>query len=154
MRHRYALFLTWLAATVVATSIGVFATYEVGGVIRGAGPLGRTVEVTTAPQAEDQEPESTSPARRTFTYPPATLTVECVGRLVTILDLTVETGWEVTEREDGPDEDVDVSLEKGDGELDVEVYCNEGIPRPVIEYEEPTDGQEGDDDDDDDDSDE
>jgi hypothetical protein len=128
------LFLTWLLAVVLASAVGFFAIGLVGAVLRDRGPLGVVPEQVSGNWPV--EPGNVVIADR-FGYGAGELTVECLGAAATLVDVRPATGWLVIDAEAGPDEDVDVSFrrgpEAGAEQFDVEVYCNEGRPRAVLD---------------------
>lgn len=131
MRPRLVLVGTWLLAVVVASAIGFFAIGEVGAVLRDRGPIGVVPgELATAPVSAGPD---TPAVQERFTYDAGTLTVECRGASAVLLAFTPATGWEVTDPELGPDEDVDLVFRRGIEAFPVDVYCNEGRPRAVLE---------------------
>lgn len=132
MRQRVVLAATWLFATVVATAVGFTATTTVGDVLRGTGPLGPAY---VAENTDSAPPTSTAQAptvRRTFVYPAVELVVECTDRAARMIRTSPAQGWTFLDQDDGPDEDVHVTVTQGDARTIVEVYCNEGEPRPVV----------------------
>jgi hypothetical protein len=128
MRQRVLLALTWVVATAAATGVGLAATRTVGDVIRGTGPVGPTYEspAVVRPTTTDR------PVRATVEHEAVTLVVECTGRAAVLLSVAPAPGWRLQEREDGPDEDVDVLLTRDDVAAGIEVYCNQGRPRAVF----------------------
>jgi hypothetical protein len=131
MRPQLVLVMTWVLAVIVASAIGFFAVGLVGDVLRDRGPLGVAPGQLPGPHTVPQPDHP--PMRDRFTYPAGALTVQCTGASAVLLDSAAAPGWEVTEAEPGPDEDVDVTFRRGDEVLSIEVYCNEGQPRAVLE---------------------
>lgn len=131
MRPQLVLVMTWLLAVVVASAIGFFAIGVVGDVLRDRGPIG------VAPGELHGQPAAASPERppvqETFTYAAGTLTVECRGASAVLVAYTPSAGWEITDPEWGPDEDVDLTFRRGGEVFYIDVYCNEGRPRAVLE---------------------
>jgi hypothetical protein len=132
VRHRLAYGLTWLAATALATTIGLAATAAVGDVIRGTGPLG--ADVRSVPTTVPDGGPAPDVVRETFTLPEITLTGQCTGRTAELLAVEAGPGWTVTDEERGPDEDVDVVVTDGVRTTEVEIYCNQGRPQPVQDH--------------------
>lgn len=131
MRPQLVLVMTWLLAVVVASAIGFFAIGVVGDVLRDRGPLG------VAPGELPGQPAAASPerppVRATFTYAAGTVTVDCRGASAVLVAYAPSAGWEITDPESGPDEDVDLTF-RHDGEIfRIDVYCNEGQPRAVLD---------------------
>lgn len=131
MRPQLVLVMTWLVAVAVATGIGFFAIGVVGNVVRDRGPIGLAPGELRPPTLDTTAP---GPAvRETFTYEQGALTAECTGSSAVLLEYTAAAGWTVVDPETGPDEDVDVTFVRGPDRVEVEVYCNEGRPRAVLE---------------------
>lgn len=124
--------MTWLAAVVLATIVGFTAINTVGNVLQGTGPLGADIGAPVA--ADDAAEEQVAPTvRRTLGYAAVDLVVECTGRVADLVSADPRPEWTMVEIEGGPDEDVDVELTSGDAVTSIEVYCNEGEPRPVVD---------------------
>lgn len=136
MRQRAVLVVTWLVATAVATTVGIVATQMVGDVIRGSGPLGRAYDTDAA--AVTPTPESRPPIRKKLTFAAVELVVECRGRVAQLVRTEPAEGWSLDLEESGPDEDVDVVLSRGGASSIVEVYCNNGVPRAVLDKPAPS----------------
>lgn len=133
MRPRVVYVLTWAVATAAATGIGFVATTTVGDVLRGTGPLGPDFRAAP-PFASEVAEASVFPLVATFTFEQGTLTARCTGSTAQLVDVRPAPGWTLTDSEPGPDEDIDVDLAgAGSGYVvHIEVYCNEGEPRPVV----------------------
>jgi hypothetical protein len=128
MRQRVLLALTWVIATAAATGVGLAATQTVGDVIRGTGPVGPTYE----PPAVHRPTTTDSPVRAIVEHVAVRLEVQCTGRTAVLLTVAPAPGWRLQERENGPDEDVDVLLTRDDVAASIEIYCNQGRPRAVF----------------------
>ncbi len=132
MRPRVALVLTWLLAVVMATGVAFAATGLVGDVLRGQGPLGADVELGPGPASGPTSSNAGPPVTRTFRTRAGVLVATCRGATATLDKVRGRGGWRLDSVEDGPDEDVDASLQRGRREFVVEIYCNEGAPVPVL----------------------
>lgn len=130
MSPRLVLFLTWLLAVLLASAIGFFAIGLVGAVLRDRGPLG--VVPHEIGGQHSAEAGSVLVSER-FRYDEGELTVECRGMSAVLVAAVPAPGWTLVNPEFGPDEDVDATFVRGGVRLAVEVYCNEGRPRPVLD---------------------
>lgn len=131
MRPPLVLVMIWLLAVVVASAVGFFAVGLVGDVLRDRGPIGVSPGELGAPPANALP--APAPMLETFSYEAGTLTVRCTGASAVLLDSAAAPGWDLTDLETGPDEDVDLIFRRDGQRFDVEVYCNEGRPRAVLE---------------------
>ncbi|MGH3835472.1 MAG: hypothetical protein ACRDSF_07180 [Pseudonocardiaceae bacterium] len=131
VRQRIISVLTWIAVTILATGIGFVAISTVGDVLRGSGPLGEDFSIARQPQ--DVSPEPEPPRQSTYRHPLATLTTQCVGRTATVLNWQPAPGASVVSTDLGPDEDIHLDLDTNGTVVRIEVYCNRGEPRLVIE---------------------
>jgi len=123
--------LTWLAAVVVATSLGLLAVSVVGDAVRGRGPLGD--EVTAG--ARDAGTPTPGPAastelvRRDLTQDYGTFSVACDGPYARGEGAEPGAGgWRVVRFEPGPDDDVEAVFASATELVEVEVFCNRGRP--------------------------
>lgn len=131
VRQRFLSVLTWIAVTILATGIGFLATSTVGDVLRGSGPLGKDFSI--AEQRHDVSSEPAPPRQSTYSHPSATLTAQCVGRTATVLNSQPAPGATVVSSDLGPDEDVHLDLDTNGRLVRLEIYCNRGEPRLVVE---------------------
>lgn len=131
VRQRIISVLTWIAVTILATGIGFVAISTVGEVLRGSGPLGEAFSV--AQHRHEVSPEPAPARQSTYRHPLATLTTRCVGRTATVLNWQPAPGATVVSTDLGPDEDIHLDLETNGAVVRLEVYCNRGEPRLVIE---------------------
>lgn len=133
-RGRYArLGLAWLVATALAVVVGVVAVTTVGASIRGRGPLGN--EVLRDQQSSAADPSATpTPApdarttSRTLSGGWGEFEVECRGPYATGVAARPAPGWRTISYEPGPDDDVDAVFSSGRRSVELEVFCNRGIP--------------------------
>lgn len=127
--------LTWLAAVVLATGLGLTAVTAVGGAVRDRGPLGRAVTGDDRP-SESASGETPVPdardrvVRRSFTGDYGTFDVACQGPYASGKNATAPSagGWHVVRYEPGPDDDVEVVFESKTEVVVIEVFCNRGRP--------------------------
>jgi hypothetical protein len=120
--------IAWTAVTCLATAIGFLAISTVGEVLRGSGPIGEDFSI-----AEHSAPLPARPVTATLHHPLATLTAHCAGRAATLLGVEPAAGATVLDTDKGPDEDVHIDVTDRVHTLRLEVYCNRGQPRLVIE---------------------
>ena len=121
----------WLGAVAVATGIALAAVGAVGDAARGRGPIGAEV---TPLQDSDPAPEeipSDLPGRtRDIQGEYGTFRVSCEGPYAAGLRVEANkaAGWSVLSYEQGPDDDVDAVFTRPGRSVEVEVYCNQGVP--------------------------
>lgn len=119
----------WLLSVVVATGIALAAIGVVGDAARGRGPLG-----AEPLQDHDRSPEdiaSDAPTRtRDIRGGFGTFTVSCQGAYAVGERVSPDrsAGWRVLSYEPGPDDDVDAVFTRPGRSIEVEVFCNQGIP--------------------------
>ncbi len=131
MRQRIISVVSWIAVTILATGVGFVAISIVGDVLRGSGPLGEDFSV--AQHRYEVSPEPAPPQQSTYHHQLATLTVQCIGRTATVLDWQPAPDATVVSTDLGPDEDIHLDLDTNGTVIRLEVYCNRGEPRLVIE---------------------
>lgn len=131
MRKAALYAVAWLAAVGVATAIGIASVEAVGDAARGRGPLGPVVEprqeinASEVPSVRLQAlPEVTEAVRGEY----GAFVVSCRGPYAIGGRVEPAEGWRAISFERGPDDDVDALFAKGDGSLEVEVFCNRGRP--------------------------
>lgn len=123
----------WFVAAVLAVVIGLVAVSSVGASIRGRGLLGDNEAIRQAelnrdtavsPQPEDEV------TRQEITDEFGGFVVECRGVAAYGLEAKPDTaaGWRVVSFERGPDDDVDAVFANRGRSIDVEVFCNRGVP--------------------------
>ncbi|MDQ4020517.1 MAG: hypothetical protein M3257_02545 [Actinomycetota bacterium] len=135
MRQRIISVVTWIALTILATGVGFVAISTVGDVLRGSGPLGTPLgtDFSIAQHRHDVSPEAAPPLQSTYRHQLATLTVRCLGHTARVLDWQPTPGATVVSTDLGPDEDIHFDLDTNGVVVRLEVYCNRGEPRLVIE---------------------
>jgi hypothetical protein len=124
--------VTWLAAVVLATGLGLLAVSVVGDAARGRGPLG---DVVTGPGGPASTMATSTPVddgresvREHLTDDYGTFTVSCRGPWATGMAATPGQGWRVVRFEPGPDDDVEAVFASEAELVEVEVFCNRGRP--------------------------
>lgn len=128
---RLALAATWLVAVVLATGIGLVAVNSVGDAASGRGPLGPDTLVVGSP-ARPTAPTTPQPGgtevSREFRYEFGTFTVSCNGPFARVLDTAPAKGWRTDSFEPGPDDDVELVFSNTEYVVEIEVFCNRGMP--------------------------
>lgn len=81
-----------------------------------------------------RETPRTSPVTvtRTWSGTPGTVTVACTGATGVLRGASPVDGW-VVERDDHPEEEVEVKFEKGEVEIQVKATCVGGVPKFRVE---------------------
>lgn len=129
--------LAWLIAATLAVTLGLVAVTSVGASIRGRGPLGNEA-IRTAELNDDGVPDPDAPVeRRDIEQEFGTFVVECQGTVASGIDIDTAADWRVISFESGPDDDVDAIFVSGERSIEVEVFCNRGVPT-VAEVERKT----------------
>jgi hypothetical protein len=131
MSQRLLAFLTWAAATALATAIGFVTVTTAGDVLRGTGPLGGDLSFADDPEAA-AEP-TTPPTARTFTHPLAEVRARCHGRSASLSRIDLARGSQLRDKDLGPDEDVHIVVLRRGVVSRLEVYCNHGQPRFFVD---------------------
>jgi hypothetical protein len=122
---------TWLAAVGVATGIGIASVEAVGDAARGRGPLGPAVEPRQragAAPPPGSELEGLPNVTEVLHGEYGAFEVTCRGPYALGESVEPADGWRAISFEPGPDDDVDALFARGDGSLEVEVFCNRGRP--------------------------
>lgn len=120
---------TWVAALVLATGLGVLAVRQVGDAVRGRGPLGPEVIRVEAPGAAPATPApGIDEVRRDLTHEFGTFTVLCQGPFASGVGADPAPGWQVVRFEPGPDDDVEVVFASAKELVELEAFCNRGVP--------------------------
>lgn len=122
--------VTWLAALVVATGAGVVAISQVGDGVRDSGPLGTEVMRVEAPTpAPTLRPRpGIAEVRQDLTGDFGAFTVLCQGPVASGIGASPNPGWSVIRFEPGPDDDVEVVFANAEEFVELEAFCNRGIP--------------------------
>lgn len=121
--------VAWLLVTVLGVVGGTAAVLAVGDTLRDRGPVGEPVP---ADAREGQlEPAPGAEVRRELvTEEFGTFVVECRGVAAYGVEARPDeaAGWRTVSFEPGPDDDVDAVFSNGSRSVDLEVYCNRGVP--------------------------
>lgn len=143
--------LAWLIAAGLAVTVGVLAVTSAGAGVRGRGPLGSNEMIRNAELTEGSATPAASASSITkeITDEFGTFVVECRGATAIALEARPDqtAGWRTVSFEPGPDDDVDAVFANGDRSIEVEVFCNRGVPT-LAELEHKTLSGEREDDDD------
>ena len=126
----------WVAAVVVATVVGLVAVQSVGQALQGSGPLGAQLDSSERDRTllASQDPSVLTPVAsdpvldRTFAGRYGSVKVRCQGSLATWQGATPAAGWRVVEYPEGVQAQVEASFSDGDSTIEVEVFCNAGVP--------------------------
>ncbi len=123
--------ILWVATTVVAVLVGIFAVSTVGATIRDRGPVGEGV-LSDGSAVEPTSPPSPSgpKVREDISGEWGKFIVECVQTWAYGVEVRPDraAGWRVVSWEKGPDDDVDAVFSNGRNSVDLEVFCNAGRP--------------------------
>jgi hypothetical protein len=122
-------FLLWALAAAVAVTVGVLAVTTAGAGIRDRGPIGDNELIRQADLSVPPSVDSTlEPVRREIAEEFGVFVVECRGSLASAVEARPAAGWRVISYESGPDDDVDAVFASAGRSVDVEVFCNRGVP--------------------------
>jgi len=132
--------VAWLLAASLAVAVGTFAVAGVGASVRDRGPLGSDTQVVR--DAELREGSSTPdasavPRTDRFEGDFGTFQVECRGAVAIGVSTDPAPGWRTVSYEQGPDDDVDAVFASGARSIELEVFCNGGVPT-IADREEKT----------------
>ena len=123
-----------MVAAALAVTVGVVAVTTVGASLRGRGPLGDEVARDTGATGQDTRPVEVDPdaerVTRTIVEEFGEFDVACQGLYALGLDARPDeaAGWRVVSYETEPDDDVDAVFAHRDRSIEIEVYCNRGVP--------------------------
>lgn len=130
--------LAWLVAATLAIVVGLVAVSSVGAGLRGRGPLGDNEAIRQARLAEIRddtidpgEAAQLAPGeRRVLSDEFGDFVVECQGPYAVGVDARPDSaaGWSTVSIDRGPDDDVDAVFQNGLRSIEIEVFCNQGIP--------------------------
>ncbi|GAA1996738.1 hypothetical protein [Nocardioides kribbensis] len=130
--------LAWGLAAALAVTIGVLAVTSLGDSIRGRGPLGSNELIRNAEQDDDAPYDPQGESIRTVVRDEfGGFVVECQGFTAIGVEPRPARGWTTVSYETGPDDDVDAIFTSGARSIEVEVFCNAGVPT-VAEIERKT----------------
>lgn len=123
------LMAAWVVAATAAVVVGVLAVSGVGASFRDRGPLGDNEAVREA-QLGAAVPTRLEEAgeRRVFAGSHGRFVVQCRGAYAEGVRAVAASGWRVVSYEPGPDDDVDAIFSRGRASVEVDVFCNRGVP--------------------------
>jgi hypothetical protein len=136
MRRTSWYFVGWLAAVVVATIVGLLVVRTVGDTVRAGRPLGqdfdKAIEAAASPATSPSPATRVVEAELTGEY--GIFQVSCQGPFARGISVSAAPGWKAVSFERGPEADVDASFIGSSQLIEVEAFCNAGIPQ-VAEIE-------------------
>ena len=122
----------WLLAAAASVAVGVVVVDQLGASNRDRGPIGdneliRQAELTEGTATPDPEAEV---VRRSIDEEFGSFVVECRGAYAYGVEVLPDqaAGWRVVSFERGPDDDVDAVFAQQRRSIDIEVFCNRGVP--------------------------
>lgn len=132
----------WAGVALAATATGIFAVNTISETALGQGPKNaqavRALEVAAEPGTV---PHTSTPASgvETFEFDYGTVVVSCQGVVALGESAEGKDGWVLTDFDRGPDDDVSAEFERGNTEVEVSFFCNNGQPHLDEEEFEPID---------------
>ncbi|MFT4288332.1 hypothetical protein [Nocardioides sp.] len=131
------LVIGWLAAVVLAVTIGVATVSAVDASMRGRGPIGdeviRSSSSVTPSATVDTDRLVTDVVKGDY----GEFEVGCSGAFAVSIEARPAPGWQLLSHDPGPDDDVDATFTDGTRKAEVEVFCNQGKPTLAeLEYDE------------------
>jgi len=121
--------VAWVVAATVAVSVGIAAVSTVGASIRGRGPLGKEPMPDVREGDRVPSPDPRAAMRRdTVDGEFGVFRVGCRGVVAYGLAAEPAAGWRIVSFEEGPDDDVDAVFGSRDRSVEIEVFCNQGVP--------------------------
>ncbi len=144
MRRTLTWSLAWVVAAIVAIVVGVVAVTSLGAGLRGRGPIGdneaiRQAEINDGTVDPAVAASSTPGERRELVEEFGVFVVECQGPYAVGVEARPDTdaGWRTVSIDRGPDDDVDAVFRNQQRSIEIEVFCNRGVPTIAeIEYDE------------------
>ena len=131
-RRAFVFALGWLLAAAASVAVGVIVVDQLGASNRDRGPIGdneliRQAELTEGSATPDPEAEV---VRRSIEEEFGSFVVECRGVYAYGVEALPDqaAGWRVVSFERGPDDDVDAVFAQERRSIDIEVFCNRGVP--------------------------
>ena len=131
-RRALAWLLGWLLAAAASVAVGVVVVDQVGASNRDRGPIGDNELIRQAQLAEGSvtpDPDA-EVVRRSIDEEFGSFVVECRGAYASGVEVLPHqaAGWRVVSFERGPDEDVDAVFARERRSIEIEVFCNRGVP--------------------------
>ena len=125
-RLQYA--AAWLVAASLAVAVGIAAVSSVGASIEGRGPIGQAVVRDIGRGAVPSVDPEARLYRDTVTDVFGEFRVGCRGVVAYGFGVDPAPSWRIVSFEEGPDDDVDAVFTQPGRSVEVEVYCNQGVP--------------------------
>jgi hypothetical protein len=131
-RRKVGYAVAWVVAAVLAVTVGVLAVNGLGASIRDRGPTVNDA-VREAQLNEEREggatpnPDDTR-SRKDIRDEFGVFVVECQGPIATGVRTEPAAGWRTVSYETGPDDDVDAVFARAAESIELEVFCNRGVP--------------------------
>lgn len=98
----------------------------------GASPSAPTSPTTKRATPRSSAPPPARTVTRTWSGAPGSVTVACTGAVGVLRGASPVDGW-VVERNDDPEDEVEVKFEKGEVEIKVKATCVGGVPKFRVE---------------------
>lgn len=118
--------MTTTTTTTATTTTGPSPTRS------GATPSAPTSSVTKRATPRTSAPAPARTVTRTWSGTPGSVTVACTGSVGVLRGASPVDGW-VVERDDHPEEEVEVKFEKSEVEIQVKASCVDGVPEFRVE---------------------
>ena len=113
-------------------AVGLFAVLSLSASFRDRGPLATEERAVLEARADLEGvavPDPSAPVRsRDFDGEFGTFEVECQGAVASTVAAVPASGWRIISYETGPDDDVDAVFSSGDRSVQLDVFCNGGVP--------------------------
>ncbi|MCR3721219.1 MULTISPECIES: hypothetical protein [Prauserella salsuginis group] len=135
----------WLAAAGVAVAVGLVAVSALGrGILAPGPPMAEPAEVeaelsspasSAAADREGPEGPGDRPRTRHVEHTPGGTVVAACDRdgQASLLSWSPAQGFHADDIEDGPDDEVELTFESEDRDVDVSVECRNGKPRATVD---------------------
>jgi len=131
-RRAAAWLLGWVLAAAASVAVGVVVVDQLGASNRDRGPIGDNELIRQAQLAEGSvtpDPDA-EVVRRSIDEEFGSFVVECRGAYASGVEVLPDqaAGWRVVSFERGPDDDVDAVFAQERRSIEIEVFCNRGVP--------------------------
>lgn len=120
------------ATSAPTTSTAPTATTAPSPTRSGATPSAPASSVTKRATPRTSAPPPARTVTRTWSGTPGSVTVACTGSVGVLRGASPVDGW-VVERDDHPEEEVEVKFEKSEVEIQVKASCVDGVPEFRVE---------------------
>ena len=131
-RRTLAWLLAWLLAAAASVTVGVVVVAQLGDSFRDRGPIGdneliRQAALTGGSALPDPGAEV---VRRAVDEEFGSFVVECRGSYAYGVEVLPDeaVGWRAVSFERGPGDDVEAVFAQERRSIDIEVFCNRGVP--------------------------